>query len=395
LDLGRIKIRYEMIIEIRKAGFSNKGAELMLLATLEILKNEFPDAKFCMTPVLSSKPYEKRIALGLYQKIHLRDKKRGKLFGVLGNIIPKRIRDMYGIVIDGEVDAVIDISGYSYHDRWQTSSCTQLAMLSKAWKRNGTKVILLPQAFGPFETIVSSDAMIAALKNIDLIFAREQESFDHLVKLGGRTDHIKIAPDFTNLLEGVPPEDDDCYSDYCIIPNFRMIQKSPEKDRALYKPFIVKCIQRLQVHGHTPFLLIHEMGQDEVLADEINSMLSTPLRVLKETDPLRIKGIIGCCEGVIASRYHGLVSALSQGVPALATSWSHKYQLLFDDYGIKDGLRDLHSGDEELYQQIDRIVDPTSKNRIKATLNEKSAELKQKSLDMWKDVFDCLHTIKA
>jgi colanic acid/amylovoran biosynthesis protein len=378
-----------MMIEIRKAGFKNKGAELMLHAIVQMIRKKMPDARMCME-ARPSKPYEKRAALGLYQKLHLQNEKTRFLSDALGRCIPKRVRDIYGIVRDREIDVVFDASGYSYTDRWKVSSCTQLAQLSKTWKKHGVKIILLPQAFGPFEKSVSTKAMIDALENIDLVFAREQESYDHLVALGGRTDHIRIAPDFTNLIEGTPPVNSEPYQGYCIIPNYRMLQKTAERDRACYRPFLAKCISRLQAQQRQAFMLIHESGNDEALADEINRMLSVPLPIVREADPLKIKGIIGCSAGVIASRYHGLVNALSQGVPSLATSWSHKYQMLFNDYGLEEGLLDLHVADDELYRQIDRLMDTSTRHHLIETLNEKSMQLKQQTMKMWADVLNCL-----
>ena len=66
-------INGKKLIEIRKAGFVNKGAELMLYAVLEKMKQEFPDAEFAMAPSRSteSAPYLKRAELGLFQKAHL------------------------------------------------------------------------------------------------------------------------------------------------------------------------------------------------------------------------------------------------------------------------------------------------------------------------------------
>ena len=83
---------------------------------------------------------------------------------------------------------------------------------------------------------------------------------------------------------------------------------------------------------------------------------------------MKIKGILGSCEATIGSRFHGLVSALSQNVPTIAIGWSHKYNMLFRDYDFSEGLMNILADDEEINQKLKLLIDPNSRNQIKSIL---------------------------
>ena len=342
-------IKGKKLIEIRGTGFSNKGAELMLYAILEKIKQEFPEAEFAMEP---KSPYFKRAELRFYQIAHLWF--RVFQFGIFAKLIPKKIRDMYGIVLIKEVDIVIDASGFTYSDQWGKHSCLELADSCKRWKKNGTKVILLPQAFGPYKSKSNQKSIKTALEHADLVFAREKISYDYLVDLAGERPNLKIAPDFTNLIESVVSENFDKEVNYfCIIPNYRMVDKTNKKVSESYLPFMIEVTRYAYEKDQKPFILVHEGINDLMLAKKIRDAVSPSIQIIKEDHPLKIKGIIGASSGTVGSRFHGLVSALSQGIPALATGWSHKYQMLFEDYGFLDGLLDVNMPIDELHKKMD------------------------------------------
>ena len=84
-------------------------------------------------------------------------------------------------------------------------------------------------------------------------------------------------------------------------------------------------------------------------------------------DPVHAKALVGGADLVVSSRYHGLVNALSMGVPAVGTSWSHKYAHLLADYGCKDSLWD--------------VGDPVStERRLGAWLSEAELAARRESL---------------
>ena len=377
-----------MIIEIRQAGFVNKGAELMLLAVVYKLRERYPNAKLTMAPIFGSAEdtYDKMRALNLYPKIWLW--RYGFDWGSLAKFVPKKLIKLHGFVLDDEVDVIIDAAGFSYSDQWGLRSSQELASSSKKWRKKNKKLILLPQALGPFKKNGIEKYVKTWAANADLILAREQDSYNYIRNVYGDSNKIKIFPDFTNLVNPTIPEGYDASDKrVALVPNHRMLDKTSKEESESYLPFMISCAKHLKERQSKPFVLIHEGYQDEKLAQQISDAVGG-IPIVKEVDPLHIKGILGLCDATIGSRFHGLVSALCQGVPSLATGWSHKYSRLFEDYGFTDGLISSLSSEDEIKTKINFLLDPSSSETLKATLRHRAQTLKLTSEKMWETVFN-------
>jgi colanic acid/amylovoran biosynthesis protein len=378
-----------MIIEIRRAGFVNKGAHLMVLAILAKLKKRYPHAKYTMAANNGSQTFEVMTQLGFYPKASLFRKRIE--FGDLANLIPKRIRSRFGIITDKEVDVVIDAAGFGYGDKWGKQSTYELYRSSRRWKKRDTKVILLPQAFGPFTINKNKKYFKKAFSNINLIYAREEESYKNIIGITGDSSRLAIAPDFTNLLSGeIPSYFVPTPNLFCVVPNYRMIDKTDSETSALYLPFMKMCARYLEAKGVKLMILIHEGEKDLHLGNEISKCTNEEIPIIQESNPIYIKGILGSCAATIGSRYHGLVSALSQGVPSLATGWSHKYEMLLKDYDFLEGLLDVHFDEKQLGAKLDMIIDEQRNKLLSEKLLKKSEQLKQKVEQMWQEVFSII-----
>lgn len=371
-------------IEIRKAGFTNKGAAMMLIAATQEIQRRFPGIRV-VVPANYTLPFEPRARLGLWHRAEL--KKAGWDLGRVVELLPDKLRERYGFVTEGEVDVVLDAAGFAYSDQWGLAASKELADRSKTWKRKGKRLILLPQAFGPFETSGIRDAIKEVADNATLIFAREQKSYDYLVGAVGARDTIRLAPDFTNMLKAVPStEFIKGNGAVAIVPNARMLDKASGSERGGYETFLASVIDITRAAGLDPFLLVHETTEDLKIAQKINAGLAVPLRIIEAEDPLVAKGLISQCEALIGSRFHALVSALSQAVPVIGTGWSHKYGELFGDYDYKEGLvlADLDRAGLEL--ALAPLLTRESRAAISVRLAVASERLKSEVSGMWDDV---------
>ena len=373
------------IFEIRKAGFENKGAAMMLIAATQQVQKQFPGARVVMAPDQGS-PYEARARHGLWQRVELI--RYGVDLGSAVNLLPSKLRNRFGFVTGSEVDVILDAACLAYSDQWGAQHTEDLAARAIQWKRAGKRLVLLPQAFGPF----SSDRIRGAISTIadhaDLIFARDKYSLDHMVRTVGQRDSIRLAPDFTNLLAAVPttsrPNGKNLVA---IVPNARMLDKTSEDVGNAYSNFLERVAGKLQTAGMSPFFLIHEGAGDLALAHQINTHFPIPLEIWVAQDAQEAKGLIGACTAMVGSRYHALISALSQGVPVIGTGWSHKYRALFEDYECLHMLAEVTAPEPELFETLSHLTDVTKRSELTRRMTRPAARIKGEVGAMWEAVF--------
>lgn len=369
-----------MKIEIRVGSYSNKGDALMLQAIIDKLGSSFD-----LVTIPRIADYKIRASLNLYQKIHL-----GRFENIIANkfnyFIPGKIRKYYGLVLEKEISAVLDASGFAYGDQWGTYKLEQLAKAVRRWKKQEKKIILLPQSFGPFTSPLSKKLIGYVIKNSDLIYTRDKKSLEYLLELNDDSEKIiKYCPDFTIGLKGIKKNLKISPRSVAVILNHRMIDNTDIKIAQNYLPFLKKCIEILLEKELEPFILLHDDIEEEI-AKQLRESLSYPVKIITDNNPRILKGIIGCCRMVVSSRFHGLINALSQNIPVLATGWSHKFEMLFDSYGCTEYLVSPLISDRDLNKKINNLLNVNTRkdliNNINLT-NKKNSVLVQK---MWKEV---------
>lgn len=374
-----------MLIEVKGVQFVNKGAELMLHAVLQQLQLRWPDAQLVLAPNPNS-PYLARARLGALQRVPLR-KGRVDLNGIsrfLPQSVRRWLRNNLGLAFAADIDVVLDASGFAYGDQWPLANTAFLSAELRHFAAIGKPYILLPQALGPFSREAEQQRLKQALPLAALICAREESSLQHVRELTGGISQLVQFADFTNLVQGVLPA---YYSEgqrkVLIIPNANMMsaRNLRREWQQHYLPLLYRAVKVIRQLGLVPVLLNHEGDADGALCQSVRQQDSS-LEIINEADPLKVKGIIGASQAVICSRFHGCVSALSQGVPCLGTSWSHKYERLFDEYGQNEALLSADTTSELLLQKLQWAINNVDNQQ----LAERRNALKQQSEQLWQQV---------
>ncbi len=333
-----------MNIEIKGVQFINKGAELMLMAALAQITKLAPGADIILRPNKGS-PYLKRANLGAYQKLTLT--KSWIDLNALTYLLPTRVRTWlkktYGLVTEADVDVILDASGFAYGDQWTSIALRQLSSEVGRYGRKGKPYIFLPQALGPFTRPKDRKRLQASLPKAALILARERSSYEFVKGLGVTDRVLKQYPDFTNLVTATHPNDFSYNKPVLlIIPNSKMLSdKNPNSDwRNRYMQVLHGAVEIGLSLDFSVVVLNHEGRSDQAVCDALQRKASSAIDLINEDDALQVKGIIGASHLVLSSRFHGCVSALSQGVACLGSSWSYKYERLFEEYDRRACLLD-------------------------------------------------------
>ena len=336
-----------MIVEVIGIGYPNKGAELMLCAVADqVLHNWGDDVIVATRPMQGGDlGYRALTSCSCHQRATLIWK--GIDLGTpLGNLAPKKLLRTYGVIAEKEIDVVLDASGLRYTDKWGLKPVQNAVREYARVKKRGGKIILLPQAFGPFEDPMVQEGMKRLHALVDRIYARDAVSYQHLTSLLGQSEKIHSATDFTGLVEGIIPTDAEKFrGKIAVIPNQRMMDKTSKEVATRYFEMLVAFVRQCQTSGKEVFVINHEGRSDEPICKQLCSAFEPVLPYTGIRSAKEVKGLISLSSGVMTSRFHGLVSAFMQGVPALTTSWSHKYEELLNLFEASDCL--LDSSDQQ------------------------------------------------
>jgi polysaccharide pyruvyl transferase WcaK-like protein len=373
------------MIEARPGSFINKGGELMMRAIVGELGSE---AELAVEPWIA--PYRERARLGLFQKLWVR--RLGPAAAVPATVLPRAVRRRFGIVAEDQIDAVLDASGFRYtdDDRHGARSARELAGNARRWRRRGKTVVLLPQAMGPFRTPAVREPFLRALEAVDLVYARDARSEAHLQEIAPGDERIRRAPDFTIALEGRRPVDLAARVGAgpfaCLVPNDRMLERTSAEVAAGYDDFLRACAREVASLGLRPVLVLHESDRDAAFVERLRDALGPDPRVVVEPDPLVLKGILGAATIVISSRYHALISAMSQGIPVVATGWSHKYATLLEDFGIPGQLIDVLAEPPELQARLAAAAEGPARTAMTDTLRRRASDQAAQVTAMWAEI---------
>ncbi len=388
-----------MNILITGGNFYNKGGELMLVTLTDNLKTHLPDATICVSPFLGNaeKLRYMKIKVLNYPLYHYGDKKFFKkalrfpfLFKSLLLMKGKKIR---GEVAMKDIDVVLDISGFAFGEKWGSSPLNNLTLFTRKMKKMGVKFFLMPQAFGPFTKDNMSGDINKVVHNVHLVIARDEQSFSFVKeKVTDQADQQKIVlfPDITLTFKKLVLIDDEAFQNpFCIIvPNERMLDKASERWQKNYYYVLSKLIDIILTKSNLNIvMLIHAVGQsaDALVGrkaiESVRKIYSGRIIYYVEEDPVRLKSIISKSTFLIGSRFHALASALSLNIPAIATSWLHKYEMLFQDYDVKEFS--FKEPDDEIYERVESLLNEEYRNIIQNRLKIANSLINEKSKAMW------------
>lgn len=369
-----------MIIEVTGVSTRNKGAELLLVAIREHFLKTNPSVQLAVTPAFGS--YDERVQYGLRHVVRIEKLGRARLGTAL---LPGMFTRQLGMVREGDIDAVLDASGFAFSDQLPLKRTLEFARDVERWKKQGKKIVMLPQALGPFEAPAMKDGFKRIVDAVDLIYARESESYNHAIRTAGSSEKIRLAPDITVQVEGEksPTESVNSKKPVLIVPNFRMLDKvSPDQAQA-YIPFVGRCIEVVRKRGLDVKILLHDNAEDNRLVVPLQQYVGQ-IQVLTDENPLRLKAMLGEAQLVIGSRFHALLGALSQGVPVIAAGWSHKYEMLLCDFDCPEMILNPAATEKIVGEKLDLVN--LHSERIAVGLDRSRSQMKAKLNHMWNDI---------
>jgi len=302
---------------------------------------------------------------------------------------PKLAARLFGKIAHSDLDGVFVVNGYLLNGRHNKNYLKGLLGYFSTLKREGVPVIFLPKTFGPFSKSWELGPVKSIVICTSVLYSRDTQSTSILREIIGGDIKIEQSPDYTTSVGACHLEKYDALrGGVAIIPNARMIDKTTADTSEKYISFLGNVIKFLLSLKLNPFLLLHARNADEPLASQIIERVGVPIPIINEPNHLVVKGIIGSSRFAVSSRLHGIINGLSQGVPVVGTSWSHKYSEVYSEYGCRELLVQADLNDHEVRGMINSLNDDEVYSNIKDRIAHHKNLIVSKNETMWNSIAD-------
>ncbi len=357
-------------------GFTNKGAEAMVLAVADVLQDRLPNLNiYVIAPFGEARAIEDAglIPTG-------RGHPRSPVARFRSAI---RTRHAYRTC-----RAFIDVGGYQFGDAWGTKRAGQKAELLSSLASRRVPIFLMPQAWGPFSSRGLSHTVRRIVDASTVCFVRDAASMRMMHDLfGAGNPKICFAHDIAwnfrgaassvgeRLLDQAGWKRDRCALTVAVTPNLRVYEKSEGTGaQSQYVRFLMQVTRHLcSMHNAQVVLIGHELSLAKTRVKDDRTLCSLLLDLLDgkwpvvhvdaEMSAADVKSVIGNCDLLVASRYHALISALSQSIPVAAAGWSHKYDELLKEVGLSENGLSIGTSVPQVSASLDRIIQRLSHSR--------------------------------
>lgn len=345
----------------------NKGAELMLLSIIKNMETLLGACDFDLVSVYSKQdrqvPLPPRLnvvsgsplfLMGLVLPLSLVLSPFIRFKGVRAMI--RKIPLMRTLLA---ADMVLDCGGVSFIENrglplliYNLSLCLPPVLLGRPFMK-------LSQAMGPFTTTLNRVFAKLGLTGADWIVARGAITGEHLKTLGLKK--FSVLPDVAFALKGDERSFEEAKKILAelnlsgpsvgILPSV-VVEDYAEIKNIDYLAVMQELISHLMKAGYTVLLLPHSvrtnsqerMNNDLLLCRELKAMFpaDAALKVIeRDLSALVLRQIIARMDFIIASRFHAMVSSLSEKVPLLLIGWSHKYMEVMRMFELEDWAVDF------------------------------------------------------
>jgi len=383
----------------------NKGGPAIALSLMQQIRVHRPEARFrfCVPQgdLAYELPWARRYGVDVVEDFQPSD--LGGLGLRRGPAQQRaRLRRVAGFLAAlWRADVLLEMSAISYVG---PPVGTEAGVLTSRRVRHGAlarrlrkPVIAWTQSYGPFSTPRIRELARRDLGAQKLVLCRGEESAAQVRELlPGQP--IRCFPDVAVVLEHDPAFGEDyCHALFGSGDLGRLVTLSPSAVLHARTPSpqgpsghvrqMAELCRRLEARGQ-PVLLVphtHRPGRpdprvcDTAVCREILDALgrdSGVELVREDFSPAELKSIISAAAVHVSGRYHGLVAALSSGVPCVALSWHHKYRDLMRVYEMEDFVCDGVADDVAgaCLDRIDKLLASPSELRRRLQRAQARAE---------------------